>query len=151
MIKNYVNMENCKYASDVRLLGASEDAMNGKVTWYFITRQSSNIMWWDKLILQGLLNGSDSYQEKTILWKGSCAWDEAARCVKWTISLVISRLSGAGAGGDVTQHCISSQTRSHIHKILTQSTHFRHYLLHLWSTLIHANMDRKTPSEYDFL
>ena len=143
-------MENCEYASDVRLLGDLEDAMNGKVTWYFITRQSSNIMWWDKLILiQGLLNGSDSYQEKTILWKGSCAWDEAARCVKWTISLVISRLSGAG--GDVTQHCISSQTRSHIYNILTQSMHFRHYLLYLWSTFIHANMDVKTPSEYDFL
>ena len=149
MIKNYVNMENCEYASDVRLLGASENAMNGKVTWHFITRQSSSILWWDKLILQGLLNSSESYQEKTILWKGSCAWDEAPRGVKWTISLVISRLSGAG--GDVTKHCISSQTRSHIHNILTQSMHFRHYLLYLWSTLILANMDVKTPSEYDFL
>ena len=116
---------------------------------HFITRQSSSILWWDKLILQGLLNSSESYQEKTILWKGSCAWDEAPRGVKWTISLVISRLSGAG--GDVTKHCISIQTRSHIHNILTQSMHFRHYLLYLWSTLIHANMDVKTPSEYDFL
>ena len=69
-------MENCKYASDVRLLGASDNAMNGKVTWHFITRQSSSIMWWDKLILQGLLNSYDSYQEKTVL----CMRWRARRC-----------------------------------------------------------------------